>query len=107
MPHQVRIISGPRDSSYDHHVRRLISERGYGAERHYFGIATPERAREVRSKLATAGRHLGVSVKAFWLECGGCQAGGADCRYHVSFTCYDPAAARQYKARQAGNAAQE
>lgn len=100
MPSQVRIISGPRDQSWDRYIARLIQERGYGHEREYVGIADERRADEVRRKLRTAGKHHGVSVKAFWKACGGCDA-GEDCAYHVSYTAYDPASARAYKDRQA------
>jgi len=101
VPHQVRIIAGPRNTSWDRFVRDLISERGYGHDRHYVGITTRERAEEVRRGMRQAGRHLQVSVKAFWYACTGCPAGGDDCAYHVSYTCYDADAARAYKARAA------
>ena len=101
MPSQVRIISGPRDQSWDRYVARLIQERGFGHERHYVGITDEKRADEVRRKLRTAGRHHGVSIKAFWLPCKGCEHGGPDCAYHVSYTAYDLASARAYKGQQA------
>jgi hypothetical protein len=101
VPTQARIIAGPRDTSWDAYIRRLVDERGYGHEREYFGCTTRERADEVRRKLRTAGRHLGVSVRAFWRECTGCAAGGDDCAYHVHYAVFHPEMARQYKARQA------
>lgn len=101
MPSPVRIISGPRDESWDRYIRRLVDERGFGHEREYYGIETEDRARTVRSKLRTAGRHQGVSVRAFWRQCGGCDNGGPSCAYHVHYACFTAAAARAYKARQA------
>jgi hypothetical protein len=101
VPDKVRIIAGPRDETWDQFIADLAT-RGYGHERQYVGIATEERADQVRRKLRTAGKHQGVAVKAYWRECGGCEAGGPDCAYHVHYTIYDPAAARRYKARQAG-----
>lgn len=101
MPSQVRIISGPRDESWDRYIARLVQERGFGHEREYVGISDEKRANEVRRKLCTAGRHHGVSVKAFWQPCGGCEHGGPDCAYHVSYTAYDRDSARAYKDRQA------
>lgn len=98
MPSKVRIIS-KRDNSWDSFIRELVEQDGFGAERTYFGIATEERAREVRSKLVTAGRHQEVSVKAFWRECQGCPEGGDDCRYHILFSAYDPEVARAYMER--------
>lgn len=102
MPSPVRIISGPRDETWDRYIRRLVDERGFGHEREYIGIETEDRARAVRAKLRTAGRHQGVSVKAYWKNCDGCQQGGPGCAYHVFFSCYTQAAARRYKARQSG-----
>jgi hypothetical protein len=105
VPSQVRIISGPRDQSWDRYILRLIQERGFGHEREYVGIADEHRAETVRKKLRTAARHQGVSAKVFWRPCKGCKDGGPDCAYHVLYTAYDPAAAREYKnraARQAG-----
>ena len=101
MPDQVRIISGPRDGSWDRFVQELVEERGFGHEREYFGCTTKERAEEVRRKLRTAGRnHLGVSMKVYWKECQGCENGGDDCAYHVFYTAYHPAVARTYKQKQ-------
>lgn len=101
MPTQVRIIAGPRNTSFDRYISELVEQEGYGAERQYFGITTPERADEVRRRMRRAGQHLGVSVKAFWKECTGCSNGGTGCRFHVYYTAYDPDAARKYKAGQA------
>jgi hypothetical protein len=105
MPSKVRIISR-RDDSFNHHIASLVEEDGFGAERTYFGIQTPERAEEVRRKMKTAGRHLEVSVKAYWRECEGCPDGGPECRYHVQFSAYDPAEAKAFMARKAQAAAQ-
>lgn len=102
MPSKVRIIAGPRNTSFDSYIRDLVEQDGFGVERTYFGITKPERAEEVRRRMKRAGSHLGVSVKAFWSECKGCKNGGADCRYHVSFTAYDPDDARRYKQQQSG-----
>lgn len=99
MPTQVRIIAGPRDKSFDHFIQELLDEDGFGVEREYFGIEDQSRADLVRRKLRTAGRHLDVSVKAFWAECQGCPNGGPTCRYHVKFTAYDPDEARKYMER--------
>lgn len=102
MPHQVRIISRPiRD--FDDHVRHLVEEDGYGVEREYYGITTRARADEVRRGMRTAGRHLGVSVRSYWRTCDGCELGGESCAYHVRFTAYDPARAREYMARKSKN----
>lgn len=101
MPQQVRIIAGSRDQSWDAFIADLVAQRGYGHEREYVGITDERRAEEVRRKLRTAGRHHGVSVRSFWKPCKGCAQGGADCAYHVSYTAFDPAAARAWKARQA------
>lgn len=90
---------GPRDSSFDHFIQKLLDERGFGFEREYVGIVTQDRANQVRLGMRKAGQHLGVSVKAFWKPCEGCKDGGNDCRFHVSFTAYDPEVARDYKAR--------
>lgn len=100
MPTAARIIAGPRNTSFDRYVSELVQEEGYGAERQYFGITGAERADEVRRKMRRAGMHLGISVKAFWKECTGCPNGGADCRYHVYYTAYDPTEARRYKESQ-------
>lgn len=100
MPSPVRIISGPRDESWDRYIRRLVDERGYDHERQYVGIEHEQRAREVRGKLRTAGRHQGVSVKAYWKPCSGCDQGGPSCAYHVFYSAFDLAAARRYKAQQ-------
>jgi hypothetical protein len=98
---RVRIIR-PRDTNFDHYVTALVDEAGFGAERVYFGITSADRADQVRRRLRRAGAHLNppVSVKAFWYACTGCRQGGPDCRYHVSFTAYEPGAARDYKLAQ-------
>ena len=93
---------GPADLTWDPFINKLISERGYGYERIYFGVTTPERAEQVRRGLRGAGRHLDVAVKAFWEKCPGCEPGGADCRYHVRYTAYSKEAARAFK-EQGGN----
>lgn len=99
MPHQVRIIAGPRNTDFDDYIRKLVEDRGYGVEREYVGVTTQERAEEVRRRMRTAGRHLAVAVKAYWNECQGCDAGGPECAYHVKFTAYRPEDARRYKSR--------
>jgi hypothetical protein len=104
MPDRVRIISRPV-RHFDRYIDALVEEEGFGREREYVGITTQERADEVRRGLRTAGRHRGVSVKAYWTPCGGCAAGGAACAWHVHFSAYDPEDARAYKERQARLAA--
>jgi hypothetical protein len=104
LPSQVRIISGPRDESWDRYILRLVREAGFGHEREYVGITGEKRAEEIRRKLRTAARHQGVAGKVFWKPCTGCSEGGPDCAYHVCYTVYDPAAARAYKGRQAARA---
>ena len=44
MPSKVRIIAGPRNTSFDSYIRDLVSQEGYGAERTYFGITDQDRA---------------------------------------------------------------
>lgn len=95
---------GPRTKEFDPLIQNLIRERGFGAEREYFGIETEERAETVRRGLRNAGRHLETAVKAFWKPCpnpGRCQHGGPNCQFHVYFTAYDKQAAAAYKASQA------
>jgi len=101
MPDRVRFIAGPRNTDWDDYIRRLVEERGYGHEREYVGVTTKERADEIRRRLRTAGRHLGVSVKVFWRECDGCEHGGDECAYHVLYTAYHPTDAAKYKTKQA------
>lgn len=92
---------GPKDRTFDEFVGKLVAERGFGHEREYVGVVELERANEVRRGMRNAGRHLGVSVKAFWKPCPtGCAEGGPECRYHISFTAYDPEVARAYKNQQ-------
>ena len=104
MPTQVRIIAGPRNTSFDGHIRDLVDQEGYGAERLYFGITDQDRADKIRKAMKQAGRHLGHSVKAFWEPCSGCQLGGRECRFHVRYSAYDPAVAKRYKAQQSAKA---
>jgi hypothetical protein len=96
VPNKVRIIAGPRNTDFDGYIEKLVSERGYGVEREYFGIPTEERASEVRRRFRQAGRHLGVAVKAYWTTCTGCEQGGKSCAAHVHFSAYPPEAARRY-----------
>lgn len=103
MPQQVRMpryISQRNSSSWDDIIKALVQAGKWGQENTYFGIGTEERAQEVYRKLKTAASHQGVARKVFWLQCSGCKEGGADCRYHVSFTIYDMETARAYKAQQ-------
>lgn len=104
MPHQVRIIAGPRNTSFDGHITELIQQEGYGAERIYFGVTNQDRAEKIRRGMRQAGRHLGHSVKAFWEPCSGCKNGGRDCRFHIRYSAYDPEEAKRYKAQQATKA---
>ncbi|MDA8316532.1 MAG: hypothetical protein M0010_15385 [Actinomycetota bacterium] len=96
MPDRVRIIAGPRRVSFDSYVERLVSERGYGVEREYFGVETAERADEVRRGLRQAGRHLTVAVRAYYRPCKGCAKGGKSCAFHVFFTAFPRDDARRY-----------
>jgi hypothetical protein len=103
MPQQVRMpryVSQRNSSDWDSIIKDLISAGKWGEESTYFGIATEERAQEVYRKLRTAATHQGVARKVFWYPCKGCDNGGRDCRFHVSFTIYDLAAARAYRAQQ-------
>jgi hypothetical protein len=104
VPSKVRIIAGPRNTSFDGHISDLVQQEGYGAERIYFGITSRPRADEVRRRMRRAGQHLGVAVKAFWKPCPGCDLGGPGCRYHVYYSAYDPDVARAYMAQQAADA---
>jgi hypothetical protein len=96
VPDRVRIIAGPRKVSFDSYIERLVSERGYGVERIYFGIESEERAGEVRRALRQAGRHLTVAVRAYYRACGGCDKGGKACGFHVFFTAFPLDDARRY-----------
>lgn len=106
MPGKVRIIAGPRNTSFDHYIEDIIAEGRYEQEQDYFGIEDNDRADYVRRKLKTAGTHMDppVAVKAFWVPCTGCANGGPSCRFHVKFTVYDMEKARSYKARIQQNA---
>lgn len=100
MPSQVRIISPRNSAQWD----ELIADAPAGQENTYGGIASQQRADEVRRKLRTAGkRRDDIAAKVFWYECKDKQRCkfGADCQYHVSYTVYPMDAARKYKARQA------
>jgi hypothetical protein len=102
MPGKTRIISGPRNTSFDHYIQDLIDRDAWETEHFYFGIADEERADFIRKKLRTAGTHMDprVAVKAFRVACpNGCDNGGPDCRWHVSFTVYDMDKARAYMNR--------
>jgi hypothetical protein len=101
MPSKVRIIAGPRNTSFDSYIRDLIAQDGYGKERTYFGITDQDRADKVRRAMRQAGKHLNLSVKAFWQPCSGCRNGGRDCRFHVLYSAYDPGEAKRYKEQQA------
>lgn len=97
---RVRFIAGPRNADYDRFITRLVREEGYGRERQYFGIEEAERAEKVRRGMRQAGRQLGISVRAYWKECGGCTNGGPNCRFHVHYAAFSPAAAKAYRAEQ-------
>lgn len=101
MPSKVRIIAGRRNTNYDSYIDKLVSEKGYGVERIYFGCESEERADEVRRRMRQAGRHLGVAVKAYWKTCTGCEQGGQSCAAHVHFSAYPQEAARRYMERKA------
>lgn len=102
MPSKVRIISPKNSSQWDDLIRTapMKTEHTYG------GIVNNERADKVRRSLRTAGRHLGVAVKAFWSECdqpGQCQFGD-DCAFHVKYTVFSLDEARKVMAARAGQA---
>lgn len=104
MPHQVRMpryISQRNSASWDDIIRSLMSAGKLGVESTYFGITTEDRAREVYRKLCMAATHQGVGRKVFYYACTGCDKGGRDCRFHVSFTIFDKDEAIAYKKRQA------
>lgn len=107
MAQRVRIISGSRNKAFDHYIEDIIERGAWRQEHTYFGIADQDRANFVRQKIRTAGTHMDprVAVKAFWYECPGCENGGPDCRYHVSFTVFDMEEARKYKANVQNTAA--
>jgi hypothetical protein len=96
----VRFITRPGES-FDHYIRDQVDQAGFGQEMFYFGITDPGRAEAVRRGLRRAGKRLGVAVKAYTADCPGCRDGGPGCRYHVLFTSYDMAAARDYMRRKA------
>lgn len=101
MPSQVRMpryVSQRNSSSWDDIIRAVSGK--LGEENTYYGITTEERAAEVYRKLKTAATHQGLGRKVFYYQCAGCNNGGQDCRYHVSFTLYDMETARAYKAQQ-------
>lgn len=97
---RVRFIAGPRNADYDRFIRDLVRQDGYGREREYFGIEERDRAERHRRGMRQAGRQLGVSIRAYWKECSGCANGGPECRYHVCYTAFSPAAAKAYRAEQ-------
>lgn len=103
MATRVRIISGPADRSYDHFINDIIASGNWEVDHEYFGIRDEERAKQIRSKIKTAGRHMKppVAVKSFYSKCEGCDNGGEDCQYHVTYAIYDMDKARAYKAKQA------
>jgi len=94
---QRRIIAGPRNTNFDRYIADLVRDRGYGFERVWHGVDDQHRADQLRRRLKQAGRHLGISVKAYWLEISGCPLSGGKCPYHVYYTAYDKPAARAYK----------
>ena len=103
MPQQVRMpryVSQRNSSSWDDIIRGLVDGAKHGQEQTYFGITNENRAQEVYRKLRTAAQHQGVGRKVFWYGCKGCNEGGRECRYHVSFTIYDIDEARAYRAQQ-------
>ena len=104
MPSQVRIISKRNSRQWDELVQDIITRGAFGQEHDYFGITDPERADSVRRAIRTAGKHLGVGSKVFWHECTGCENGGPECKFHVSYTVYSMEEARKYKAGQAESA---
>lgn len=96
----VRYVSR-RGPDFTRHIRTQVEQFGYGVELEYFGLEDPVQADEVRRGLRRAGRKLGVAVKAFTADCGGCKNGGRECRHHVRFTSYDLEDAREYMAAKA------
>lgn len=109
MPHQVKIIRERNSAQWDTLIRDVIQRQHHGVEHDYFGCVSEARADRVRRALRTAGKHLGVSVKAYWKPCpapGKCTAGGDGCSHHVYYTVYDMELARQYVAGRGGKTAQ-
>ncbi len=96
---RIRYVTRARTTSFDHYVRQLVEQRGFGHEWTYFGLETEDRAREVRRGLRRGATHLGVSLRAFWEPCRGCKLGGPSCRYHVHFTAFHPEEARTHAAK--------
>lgn len=103
MPTKVRIIQQRNSRQWDELIHDLIGRGAVGTEHDYFGITEPDRADRIRRALRTAAKREGYGAKVFWYECKGCSNGGADCRYHVSYTLYDMDVAREYKAQQAAS----
>jgi hypothetical protein len=103
VPSQVRIIQQRNSRQWDELVDDVLVREAHGQEHEYFGITDPDRADKIRRALRTAARRKGVGAKVYWNECKGCTNGGAECRYHVKYTLYDMAVARQYKADQAAS----
>ena len=104
MPSQVRMpryVSKQNSASWDDIIKAVISAGKLGDENTYYGIVSEERASEVYRKLRTAATHQGDGRKVFYYPCTGCDNGGPECRYHVSFTLFDMETARAYKANQA------
>lgn len=101
MPSKVRIISPKNSAAWDQLVADLLSG-GLGKQETYGGIASEERADEVRRKIRTAARKREVASKVYWGPCdkpGQCGF-GRDCTHHVYITFYDMEQGRKYKAQQ-------
>lgn len=101
MPSQVRYIQRRNSAEWDALVR--AAGRLLGQENDYYGITNEARADEVRKYIRTAGRHVGVGSRVYYVPCdqaGACR-GGPECRYHVKYTIYPIDEARAFKARQA------
>ncbi|HWD09307.1 MAG TPA: hypothetical protein VHA57_09450, partial [Actinomycetota bacterium] len=80
-----------KNETYDVYLRDLVAQRGYGRERHYAGVADQPTADQIRKALRNAGRHLGISVKAYWQVCDDNSCPASPCNYHVVYSAYDPA----------------
>ena len=103
MPSQVRIIQRRNAPEWDDKVAGWHAQFGYDSEQVYGGVGSQERADEIRRKIRTAAKRAGLSARVYWKPCDGrgrC-AFGADCSHHVYFSFYDPAVAREFKAKQA------
>ena len=105
MPSQVRIISRPNSREWDDIIDRAVKNNAWREENTYWTTDGEARADDIRKKLRTAGRHLGVAVKAYYAPCpdrGHCRH-NAECTHHVYYTIFPLEEAREYKRKQASS----